>query len=85
MPVEPLRALESARARSAVPVLASYADASDACAEDIGCVRALGRTVNATHVLVVELAYHPETVISRPLLDNLRMGREYAERVFALR
>lgn len=36
-------------------------------------------------LLVVELAYHPETVISRPLLDNLRMGREYAERVFALR
>ena len=36
-------------------------------------------------LLVVELAYHPETTVSRSLLDNLRMGREYAERVFAVR
>ncbi len=43
------------------------------------------KTMRINPLLVVELAYHPETVVSRPLLDNLRMGREYAERVFALR
>lgn len=43
------------------------------------------RTMKLEPLLVVELAYHPETVVSRSLLDNLRMGREYAERVFAVR
>jgi hypothetical protein len=79
MTVEPLRALESARARSAVTVLASDADASDACAEDIGCVRALGRTVNATHVLVVELAGLGQTMVVRVrLIETERDGSDVA-------
>jgi inosose dehydratase len=35
-------------------------------------------------LLVVELAYQPDTAITRPLVDDLRLSREYAERVFGL-
>jgi len=35
-------------------------------------------------LLVVELAYHPETAVTRPLVDDLRLSREYAERIFAI-
>ncbi|MBZ5607637.1 MAG: TIM barrel protein [Acidobacteriia bacterium] len=35
-------------------------------------------------LLVVELAYRPETAVTRPLVDDLRLSREYAERIFAL-
>jgi inosose dehydratase len=37
-----------------------------------------------TPLLVVELAYHPETVVTRPLKDDIRASRIYAEKVFAL-
>jgi inosose dehydratase len=33
-------------------------------------------------LLVVELAYHPETAVTRSLVDDLRLSREYAERIF---
>lgn len=33
-------------------------------------------------LLVVELAYQPNTAVTRSLVDNLRLSREYAERVF---
>jgi inosose dehydratase len=33
-------------------------------------------------LLVVELAYHPQTAITRPLVDDLRLGRQYADQVF---
>lgn len=36
-------------------------------------------------LLVVELAYMPNTVITRPLEENLRLSRLYAERVFNIR
>jgi inosose dehydratase len=35
--------------------------------------------------LVVELAYQAKTPYRRSLTENLRMGREYAERVFGVR
>jgi inosose dehydratase len=35
--------------------------------------------------LVVELAYEPKTEITRPLEEDLRLSREYTERVFRVR
>jgi sugar phosphate isomerase/epimerase len=35
-------------------------------------------------LLVVELAYHPETLVTRPLKDDMRLSRAYAERLFSL-
>lgn len=39
---------------------------------------------NLKPLLVVELAYMPNTVITRPLEEDLRLSRVYAERVFHL-
>lgn len=33
-------------------------------------------------LLVVELAYRPETTVTRPLVEDLRSSRKYAERIF---
>jgi len=35
-------------------------------------------------LLVVELAYRKETAVTRPLEDDLRLSRMYAERVFGV-
>jgi sugar phosphate isomerase/epimerase len=35
-------------------------------------------------LVVIELAYHSDTVVTRSLRDDLRVSRIYAERVFAL-
>lgn len=36
-------------------------------------------------LLMVELAYRPSTVVTRPLEDDLRLSRAYAERIFRLK
>jgi len=36
-------------------------------------------------LVVVELAYRDNTAVSRPLAEDLRMSRKYAERIFGLR
>ncbi len=35
-------------------------------------------------LVIVELAYHDDTVITRPLKENLRLSRVYAEKLFAV-
>jgi sugar phosphate isomerase/epimerase len=35
-------------------------------------------------LVVIELAYHSDTVVTRPLQENLRLSRIYAEKVFDL-
>jgi inosose dehydratase len=35
-------------------------------------------------LVVIELAYHADTAVTRPLRDDLRVSRIYAEKVFAL-
>jgi inosose dehydratase len=35
-------------------------------------------------LLVVELAYQPATAVTRPLVEDLRLSREYAARIFAV-
>ena len=35
-------------------------------------------------LVVIELAYHADTVITRPFKDDLRLSRIYAEKVFEL-
>jgi sugar phosphate isomerase/epimerase len=42
------------------------------------------RQINLKPLLVVELAYMKETVVTRPLEEDLRLSRLYAERVFGL-
>jgi sugar phosphate isomerase/epimerase len=41
--------------------------------------------VNLKPLLVVELAYRKNTVVTRPLEDDLRLSRIYVERVFGVR
>ena len=43
------------------------------------------RQINLKPLLVVELAYMKQTVVTRPLEEDLRLSRLYAERVFGLR
>lgn len=38
-----------------------------------------------TPLIVVELAYRPQTVITRPLVEDLRLSRIYAEKVFGVK
>jgi hypothetical protein len=45
----------------------------------------LMREIGIEPLVVVELAWRDNTVITRNLEENLRMGREYAEKVFGLR
>ncbi len=47
-------------------------------------IAATVKSLNLKPLVVIELAYHPDTPITRPLKDDLRMSRLYAERVFAL-
>jgi inosose dehydratase len=42
------------------------------------------KEINLKPLLVVELAYRKQTVVTRPLEEDLRLSRIYAERVFAL-
>ena len=42
------------------------------------------RQINLKPLLVVELAYMKQTVVTRPLEEDLRLSRIYAERVFGL-
>ena len=42
------------------------------------------KEINLTPLLVVELAYRKQTVVTRPLEEDLRLSRIYAERVFSL-
>ena len=42
------------------------------------------RKINLKPLLVVELAYRNQTVVTRPLEEDLRLSRIYAERVFGL-
>ena len=42
------------------------------------------KRLNLNPLLVVELAYHSDTLVTRPLKDDIRMSRAYAERVFSL-
>ncbi|TAM84264.1 MAG: hypothetical protein EPN47_02820 [Acidobacteria bacterium] len=42
------------------------------------------REINLNPLLVVELAYRDQTVVTRPLEEDLRLSRIYAERVFGL-
>jgi inosose dehydratase len=39
---------------------------------------------NLKPLLVVELAYHSDTLVTRPLKDDIRVSRIYAEKVFGL-
>ncbi|MGH7969508.1 MAG: sugar phosphate isomerase/epimerase family protein [Limisphaerales bacterium] len=43
------------------------------------------KQINLKPLLVVELAYMKQTVVTRPLEEDLRLSRIYAERVFGLR
>ncbi len=43
------------------------------------------RSSNIKPFVVVELAYRDNTVITRPLVDDLRISRVYAEKVFGLK
>jgi inosose dehydratase len=52
---------------------------------DYGRVVRLMREMRIEPLVVVELAWRDNTVITRNLEENLRMGREYAEKVFGLR
>jgi len=42
------------------------------------------KSLNLEPLLVIELAYHPDTVITRSFKDDVRVSRIYAERVFSL-
>jgi sugar phosphate isomerase/epimerase len=42
------------------------------------------RSLSIQPYVVVELAYRENTVLTRPLVDDLRISRAYAERVFGL-
>jgi inosose dehydratase len=42
------------------------------------------RQINLKPLLVVELAYMKQTVVTRPLVEDLRLSRIYAERIFRL-
>ena len=50
--------------------------------------RAIASYLEAAHLhplLMVELAYKPDTVVTRPLEEDLRMSRVYAEKVFGVK
>ena len=45
---------------------------------------AILKQLNLKPLLVVELAYHDDTLVTRPLKDDIRASRIYAEKVFGL-
>jgi sugar phosphate isomerase/epimerase len=47
-------------------------------------IAATVRKLKLEPLVVIELAYHPDTLITRSLKDDLRLSRIYAEKVFAL-
>jgi inosose dehydratase len=52
---------------------------------DYGKVADRLRKIGFRGYLMVELAYDKETAITRPLVDSLRISREYAEKVFGVK
>lgn len=52
---------------------------------DFGKVAAYLRKQNFDGFLVVELAHRPQTVVTRPVEENIRVSREWTEKVFHLR
>jgi inosose dehydratase len=42
------------------------------------------RKLRLAPLIVIELAYHADTVVTRPLKEDLRLSRIYAEKVFGL-
>jgi inosose dehydratase len=42
------------------------------------------KEINLNPLLVVELAYRKQTVVTRPLEEDLRLSRIYAERIFSI-
>ncbi len=52
---------------------------------DYGAIARYLRSSRNKAFVVVELAYRENTVVTRPLLDDLRISRVYAERVFGLK
>jgi inosose dehydratase len=43
------------------------------------------RAGKLTPLIVVELAYRPNTIVTRPLQEDLRLSRIYAERIFGVK
>lgn len=54
------------------PVHATRAPSASECAEDVSCIRGLGRDEHATHVLAIELAGLGQTMIVRVRLIESR-------------
>jgi sugar phosphate isomerase/epimerase len=52
---------------------------------DYRAVAAYLREAGLAPLIVVELAYRPKTVITRPLEEDLRLSRLYAERIFGVK
>jgi len=42
------------------------------------------RKLNLRPLVVIELAYHSDTIVTRPLKEDLRLSRIYAEKLFAV-
>jgi sugar phosphate isomerase/epimerase len=51
---------------------------------DHHAIAATLKKLNLKPLVVIELAYHSDTVVTRPLKEDLRLSRIYAEKVFAL-
>jgi inosose dehydratase len=52
---------------------------------DYGVIAHYLSSSNIRPLIVVELAYRENTVVTRPLVDDLKVSRVYAEKVFGLR
>jgi inosose dehydratase len=52
---------------------------------DYGKVAKYLRDEGLSPLIVVELAYHPNTIVTRPLKEDLRLSRVYAERIFGVK
>lgn len=52
---------------------------------DYHAVAAYLKETKLNPLIVVELAYRPNTLVTRPLAEDLRLSREYAERIFGVK
>lgn len=52
---------------------------------DYRAVAAYLKQANLNPLIVVELAYRPKTAVTRSLVEDLRLSRQYAEQIFGLR
>jgi inosose dehydratase len=43
------------------------------------------KRANLNPLIVVELAYRPNTLLTRSLVEDLRLSRQYAEQIFGVR